>query len=119
MNQNSFTRRDAITGLGGIALSALAAERAMASSSSPLAPKQANFAPRAKNVIFLMMRGAPSYVDTFDYKPQLTKDSGKEGKYGSKPLVGSRGISNNTAKAGCGSPICSPTWQNMLMIFAC
>ena len=35
-------------------------------------------AARAKRVIFLCMAGAPSHVDTFDYKPQLTKDSGKD-----------------------------------------
>lgn len=31
----------------------------------------------AKRVIFLFMHGGPSQVDTFDYKPQLTKDNGK------------------------------------------
>ncbi|MCA8969662.1 MAG: DUF1501 domain-containing protein [Planctomycetes bacterium] len=30
-------------------------------------------APRAKRVIFLFMAGAPSQLDTFDYKPQLAK----------------------------------------------
>jgi hypothetical protein len=33
--------------------------------------------PRAKRVIFLFMKGGPSHVDTFDEKPQLTKDDGK------------------------------------------
>jgi hypothetical protein len=33
--------------------------------------------PRAKRVIFLFMKGGPSHVDTFDYKPQLNKDDGK------------------------------------------
>jgi len=45
---------------------------------SPLAPKQPHFAARAKRVIFLYMRGAPSHVDTFDYKPELIKHDGKE-----------------------------------------
>ena len=35
-------------------------------------------APRAKRVIFLFMHGGPSQVDTFDYKPQLAADDGKE-----------------------------------------
>jgi hypothetical protein len=43
----------------------------------PLAPKQPHFAPRAKRVIFLCMSGAPSHVDTFDYKPKLLQDTGK------------------------------------------
>ncbi|MFT5467376.1 MAG: hypothetical protein ACI8UO_002480 [Verrucomicrobiales bacterium] len=30
-----------------------------------------NFAPRAKRVIYLFMAGAPSQLDTFDYKPKM------------------------------------------------
>ena len=32
-----------------------------------------HFAPKAKRVIFLFQAGAPSQLDLFDYKPQLTK----------------------------------------------
>ena len=46
------------------------------------------FEVRAKHIIFLSMRGAPSHVDTFDYKPRLNADNGKQGKYG-PPLLGS------------------------------
>ncbi len=92
MFRNDFTRRGALhtlsTGLGGIAASALAAGR-MEAASGPLAAKKTHFQPRAKNVIYLSMRGAPSHVDTFDYKPKLTKDDGKIGKYGGKKLFGS------------------------------
>jgi hypothetical protein len=35
-------------------------------------------APRAKRVIFLFMHGGPSHVDTFDYKPKLQADDGKD-----------------------------------------
>src|SRR5438105_5477375 len=38
-----------------------------------LAPKKSHFAARAKHAVFLFMNGAPSHVDTFDYKPALTK----------------------------------------------
>lgn len=55
-------------------------------SQNPLLPKPPHFAPRAKRVIFLCMRGGPSHVDTFDYKPQLTRDHGKQGKYGGSLL---------------------------------
>jgi len=34
--------------------------------------------PRAKSCIFLTMNGAPSQVDTFDYKPELEKYAGKQ-----------------------------------------
>lgn len=33
---------------------------------------------RAKRVIFLFMKGGPSHLDTFDYKPRLQRDHGKE-----------------------------------------
>ena len=36
-----------------------------------------HFAPRAKRVIFLMMNGGPSHVDTFDPKPALAKHAGE------------------------------------------
>ena len=86
-----FSRRAALksvsSGFGYLAFAALAAEQARAEAkNSPLAPKTAHFEPRAKRVIFLSMRGAPSHVDTFDYKPSLARDDGKAGKYG-----GSRG----------------------------
>ena len=47
------------------------------SATNPLAPKPAHFAPRAKRVIHLLMNGGVSHVDTFDYKPDLTKYTGQ------------------------------------------
>ena len=44
---------------------------------------QPHFTAKAKSCIFLMMNGAPSQVDTFDYKPSLQKYAGQplpEGK---------------------------------------
>ena len=64
-------------GFGSLALSALLAEEALASSKNPLAPLPPHFAPRAKRVIMLFMFGGPSHLDTFDPKPQLGRDSGK------------------------------------------
>ncbi len=46
----------------------------------PLAPKPPHFPARAKNVIFLYMTGGVSHVDTFDPKPKLKADVGKEVK---------------------------------------
>ena len=51
--------------------------RAFQDNDNPLAPKPTHFPGTAKRVIFLCMEGAPSHVDTFDYKPRLNKDSGK------------------------------------------
>jgi hypothetical protein len=38
--------------------------------------KRPHTAPRAKNVIFLFMAGAPSHLELFDFKPQLAKYDG-------------------------------------------
>lgn len=78
------TRREMLqwcaSGFGAIALNALAQDRSFASTANPLAPKPTHFPPRAKNVIFLYMDGGPSQVDTFDYKPMLTKFHGRDPK---------------------------------------
>ena len=61
-----------LPGAGELVRSAAASE-----SPNPLAAKSPHFKPRAKRVIFLFMGGAPSHVDTFDYKPRLQADDGK------------------------------------------
>src|SRR5579863_8054600 len=65
-------------GLGAVALSSLLAESgfAAAENTDPLAPKQPQFAPKAKRIIYLFMAGAPSHLELFDYKPQLAKFDG-------------------------------------------
>jgi hypothetical protein len=45
--------------------------------SNPLAAKPQNFPAKAKSVIFLMMAGGPSQMETFDPKPLLNKLSGE------------------------------------------
>jgi len=39
---------------------------------------QLHFAPKAKRVIYLFQSGAPSHIDLFDPKPELTKRTGQE-----------------------------------------
>src|SRR5687767_12209031 len=64
-------------GLGAIALSQMSGASAVASAAAdPLAPKRPPLRPRAKNVIFLFMAGAPSHLELFDNKPQLAKYDG-------------------------------------------
>ncbi|MFM2166618.1 MAG: hypothetical protein RIS79_989, partial [Verrucomicrobiota bacterium] len=58
-------------GVGSMALSSLMARDAA------LAPKKTHFPAKAKNVIFLFMAGGPSQLETFEYKPLLTKLNGK------------------------------------------
>ena len=70
--------RTASCGFGYLAFAGLATESSMAADfTNPLAVKKTHFAPRAKRVIFMCMRGGPSHVDTFDYKPALEKFAGK------------------------------------------
>ncbi|HEY3787712.1 MAG TPA: DUF1501 domain-containing protein [Urbifossiella sp.] len=44
----------------------------------PLAPRPPHFPAKAKRVIFLFMSGGVSHVDSFDPKPKLTADHGKQ-----------------------------------------
>jgi hypothetical protein len=68
------TRRDFIYGLGSslgsVALTALLAEEASAEMGVSTGP---HHPARAKQVIFLMMEGGPSHIDTFDPKPALDR----------------------------------------------
>ena len=44
---------------------------------NPMAPRIAHFPAKAKSVIWLFMEGAPSAVDMFDPKPELTRRDGQ------------------------------------------
>jgi len=80
------TRREVLTraagGFGAIALNAMLSDEMRATSVAtavdPLAPKQPHFEPRAKRVIFLYMTGGVSHVDSFDPKPELFANHGKQ-----------------------------------------
>lgn len=63
-------------GLGTLALGNLMARPASALETSPTAARAPHFSPRAKNVIYLFMAGAPSQFELLDYKPQLAKYDG-------------------------------------------
>ena len=83
----SMTRRELLRrsgmGFGSLALGTLLSESgglaraATGSTTTPLAARLPQFAPKAKRVIHLFMNGGPSQVDTFDPKPELSKQSGK------------------------------------------
>lgn len=74
-----LTRREMLqrssAGFGSLALAALLGNEGRAASKK--IEQSPHFIPKAKRVIFLFMHGGPSHMDTFDYKPQLQKDSGK------------------------------------------
>jgi len=66
-------------GLGAIAASCLAARDSSAAPTigNPLAPREPHFPPKAKRVIYLFNAGAPSHLELFDPKPELTNRDGK------------------------------------------
>jgi hypothetical protein len=90
MNVTLFTRRDALkalsSGVGWLAFSALAQQ---AAAKSGLAPRVNHHPARAKRIIFLTMRGGPSHVDLFDYKPELIKHTGTTANVG-RDAVGAK-----------------------------
>ncbi len=45
---------------------------------TPFAPRAPHFAPKAKQIIYLFMAGAPTQLDLFDNKPALQKFDGQE-----------------------------------------
>lgn len=95
LSRRQLLRRSAC-GFGYLAFAGVAADAAardsqpQAAYQNPLALRTPHFAPRAKRVIMLFMDGGPSHMDTFDYKPQLQKDDGKDFKKARGKLYGSR-----------------------------
>ena len=77
---------DLLTGGG----KAVAAPRA-------LAPKEPHHPPKAKRAIFIFLEGAPSHLETFEYKPKLYEYDGK----------------NETTTGGTGNPLkyLAPQWK--------
>ncbi|QDV70105.1 hypothetical protein Poly24_38240 [Rosistilla carotiformis] len=79
----NFSRRQLLkttgAGFGSLALTSLLADESAGSNQPGLSGSEQapHFPPRARRVIFLFMKGGPSHMDTFDYKPQLQKDDGK------------------------------------------
>ncbi|MEQ1903721.1 MAG: DUF1501 domain-containing protein [Pirellulaceae bacterium] len=104
-----LNRRDILKysscGFGWLAFSGMFGRSAMAAPPSvgidgPLSPKPQHFPAKAKHVIFLCMRGGPSHVDTFDYKPQLVKDNGKPGPRPGSKLLASKWKFKQSGKNG-------------------
>jgi hypothetical protein len=72
--------KDCGIGLGKVALASLLAEGTASQAATPVNPmltKPGHFPGKAKAVIHLFMSGAPSHLDLFDPKPELTRMDGK------------------------------------------
>ncbi|MGL6072951.1 MAG: DUF1501 domain-containing protein [Fimbriiglobus sp.] len=88
-------------GFGSLALSGLLAQTATAGA----AKAQPHHKPRAKRIIFLFMQGGVSQVDSFDYKPRLFSDDGKQ-----MPFDDARVIAN-TGVRGSSQRVMKPLWK--------
>jgi hypothetical protein len=82
LTRRTFLARST-TCLGGAALASLlngrlSAEEPASDLKSFGALPRLHFAPKAKRVIYLFQSGAPSHIDLFDPKPELTKRTGQE-----------------------------------------
>lgn len=69
INRRNFLQRTGFS-IGAAAVGLLGPRPAVAADAA-VRPPLADFAPRAKRVIYLFQSGAPSQLETFDYKPGL------------------------------------------------
>lgn len=118
LNRRRFLSRISL-GLGGMALGGLLIpklfERSGAESEADFIPGIPSFAPKAKRVIYLFQDGAPSQLESFDYKPKLREMTGMElpasvrgsqiltgmtAKQASFPLIGSHFDFKQYGKSG-------------------
>src|ERR1700712_88309 len=81
VNRRKFLSRLSL-GLGSVALGSLLIPDLFsgigADSDADFIPGIPNFAPKAKRVIYLFQDGAPSQLESFDYKPKLREMMGQE-----------------------------------------
>ena len=75
LTRRQFCAKSATGALSTLGLAALADLAQAAPASRAIKP---HFAPQAKRVIYLFQEGGPSHLDTFDYKPELTKLAGQD-----------------------------------------
>src|SRR5262249_8370203 len=71
-----FFLKTSMACVGGIAFNALLS-RGFAGGPSPGKPPHTNFSAKAKRVIYIHLAGAPSHLETFDFKRELKKLDGK------------------------------------------
>src|SRR5438067_3635502 len=96
-------------GFGALALAGLASDAGATAVSrhpaDPLASKLPHHARKAKRVIFLFMQGGVSHVDSYDYKPRLVQEDGKQ-----LPFDDARALANSDAK-GTNRRVMKPLWK--------
>ncbi|MGE0609843.1 MAG: DUF1501 domain-containing protein [Pirellulales bacterium] len=93
-------------GFGMLAMAGLAAQSAAAGADNPLAARPTHHLPRAKRMIFLFMQGGVSHVDSYDYKPRLEIDDGKQ-----MPFEDARAIANSGTRQDSQQRVMKPLWK--------
>lgn len=76
MQRRQFLNQS-VPAFSGLALQAMLQQDVVAADPSAAMDRIAHFAPKAKSVIWLFMRGGVSHMESFDPKPALTKYAGK------------------------------------------
>ena len=83
--EDIWTRRELLGkaggGIGALALASILHQQgygAIELGENPLEARKPHFEGKAKHVIWLFINGGPSHVDTWDYKPELTKRDGQK-----------------------------------------
>jgi len=71
-----WTRRQALERMAG-GFGMLALSQLLHGEANPFAPKPTHFPAKAKRIIYLVMNGGMSHVDTLDPKPMLSKYNGQ------------------------------------------
>jgi hypothetical protein len=87
LNSRRHFLKECTLGIGGIALTSLlgscnSGRESLSISNTerllnPLSPSAPPFLPKVKSIIYLHMVGAPSQLELFDYKPELSKLNNK------------------------------------------
>ena len=75
---------------GSVMMPALVADMMGEEQANQYAPRKTHFSPKARRVIFINLSGGVSHLDTFDHKPQLYRDHGKEIAKGDHPEIQNR-----------------------------
>src|SRR5260370_598278 len=71
-----WTRREALQRMAG-GFGMLSVASLLQADTNPFAPKPTDFPAKARRIIYLVMNGGMSHVDTFDPKPMLSKHNGQ------------------------------------------
>jgi hypothetical protein len=99
-----FTRRDILKsfscGFGWVAFRGARAEGCGGDGRRSARAEADAFSGARETRHLLTMRGGPSHVDTFDYKPKLTADNDKPGRRPGTRLLGSKWKFTPSGKSG-------------------